>query len=82
MVRVILGPLKMTDAEMQLVQKWISNGGELLVGSNHSGDRKIKVRHGPFHIFTSRFSASEPELQALKDLLANIQSGQSGEDVD
>ena len=62
----------MTNAEMLQVQEWVANGGELLIGSTHSGDRKIKVKHGPFHVFTSRFSASEEEVRSLKSLLAEI----------
>ena len=69
----------MTESEMQQVKNWISRGGELLVGHNHLGGRKIKVRHGPFNFFTGRFDATDAEIQVLKDLIAEVNAGVSRE---
>jgi hypothetical protein len=61
----------MTSGEMQQVKKWLSNGGNLMIGRDPAGRQKIKITHGPFHVFTHRFSVTESELEELKKLLAN-----------
>jgi hypothetical protein len=59
----------MTIEDMRQVQKWVSNGGKLLIGRDHAGRQKIKITHGPLHVFTHRFSVTDDELNELKQML-------------
>ncbi len=59
----------MTVDEMNQVQRWIANGGKLLIGRDHSGRQKVKIVHGPLHVFTHRFSVTDEEVAKLKNML-------------
>jgi hypothetical protein len=60
---------KMTVDDMRQVQKWVANGGKLLIGRDHAGRQKIKVIHGPLHMFTHRYSADQEQIETLKKML-------------
>ncbi len=60
----------MSDNEISLICLWVNRGAKLLVGSNHSGHRKIKVVRGPFGLMTKRFKCSEFDVQRLRKRLS------------
>lgn len=37
------------------VSRHARRGGQILFGRSHTGILKIKVRHGPFRLFTTRY---------------------------
>lgn len=60
----------MTEAEITRVCTWVKHGGKLLIGRDPSGRKKLKIKHGPFGLLTSRYQCSETDLQRLKARLA------------
>jgi hypothetical protein len=60
----------MTVDEMRQVQIWVAKGGKLLIGRDHAGRQKVKVMHGPLHMFTHRYSADYEQIETLKQMLS------------
>jgi hypothetical protein len=50
----------MTNSEITQIRNWIRKGAKIMVGTDYTGRKRIKVKHGPFGIFVSRFTC-EPE---------------------
>lgn len=60
----------MTEAEINWVCERVLKGGRLLIGRDPAGRQKLKVKHGPFGLFTERFICSEEDLHIVKSRLA------------
>ncbi len=59
----------MTDAELRKVCRWLSEGGQLFIGTDDDGCQKIKIIHGPLGMFVHRYEIDEDELLTLKELI-------------
>jgi hypothetical protein len=59
----------MSEQELLRVCELVKGGGQLFIGADPMGRRKIKVVRGPFGIKTERFSCSERDVQRLRALL-------------
>jgi hypothetical protein len=63
----IQGPA-MGDAEIVVeIMRYFDNGADVLFSRSHSGEAKIKVKHGPFKLRTSRYTVSDKTAVAVKD---------------
>jgi hypothetical protein len=59
----------MTDTELRKVCRWITEGGQLFIGTDNDGRQKIKIVHGPLGMFVHRYEIDEHELLTLKELI-------------
>ncbi len=50
----------MTENEVEKIRNLVIRGAKVMIGSEPSGRRRIKVKHGPFQLLVSRFTC-EPE---------------------
>jgi hypothetical protein len=49
------------------VLRLFDNGADILFSRSHTGEAKIKVRHGPFKLRTARYTVSDKIAVAIKD---------------
>ena len=48
----------------------VRKGGKLFIGRNAAGSPKVKIIHGPFGLFVSRFKIDEQQCRILKSKLS------------
>lgn len=61
--------MKTVDASE--VYKMVKNGAKLFIGKNASGLPKIKIVHGPFGLFVSRYNIDPIQCELLKNQLVD-----------
>ena len=59
----------MKTVEASDVFEMVQNGGKLYIGRNAMGRPKIKIVHGPFGLFVSRYNIDEQQCELLKSKL-------------
>lgn len=60
--------------DTELVDRVITQarrGADILFGRTHSGTLKIKVKHGPFKLLTSRYNVDPLTYEGIKRQLYN-----------
>ena len=59
----------LTRADLVKICRRVKEGGEVLVGQNAYGQKKIKIIHGPFGFFVTRYVLTEADMNLLKKML-------------
>jgi hypothetical protein len=59
----------LSEAEIKRICKSVKRGAKLLVGSDHTGRKKIKLVKGPFGLFVERLECSDKDLEFIRKIL-------------
>jgi hypothetical protein len=51
------------------IMRHFDNGADVLFSRSHTGEAKIKVKHGPFKLRTTRYTVNDRVAVAVKDAM-------------
>lgn len=61
----------MDEEFLAKIRKWKDQNAKILFGRGHAGQCKIKVKHGPGGIFTSRYNVDPETFEAAKRIMSS-----------
>jgi len=60
----------MNVSDFQFVRRRVASGAKIAIGRNPAGRMRLRLRIGPFGLFTKRFDLTDDEFIQLKKLMA------------
>jgi hypothetical protein len=67
--RGVIEKMSLSQVELDRLSTALKRGAKMLIGTDHVGRRKLKLKKGPFGLFTERISCTEEDLEKLKKLV-------------
>jgi hypothetical protein len=62
----------MTSNEIEQIVALARKGAKIMIGRDHTGRNKIKIKHGLFGLQTKRVSCEPSEMEMLKRRLSEM----------
>jgi hypothetical protein len=62
----------LTAKDTDQIVAWARKGAKVLIGRDHTGRHKIKIRHGLFGLKTTRLQCEPQDVEQLRKRLSEV----------